>query len=130
MKTLILKQSRNWWQNKDINWFIENAEFAFTEDRHHGNRVRIKTKKMLDGRNVFEFDNDRYGIMITSESEFTLFTEKSITGKSLTPIVMLVDFLHTWGAGGFVNPQRRSPIEFIKDLFSNRKDKLISITTK
>lgn len=127
MKALILKQSRNWWQDRDLNWFIENAEFAFTEDGRHGNRVRIKTKTTLDGRNVFEFDNDRYGIMITAESEFSPFTEKCIIGKSYTPIIMLVDFLHTWGAGDFVNPKRRNPIEFIKDLFSNRKDKLISV---
>ena len=51
-----LKQSKNWWQSKDLNWFIENADFAFTNNGHKGNRVRIVTKEKLNGMNCFEFD--------------------------------------------------------------------------
>jgi|ERR1035437_4398380 hypothetical protein len=122
------KQSRSWWQREDLNWFIENAEFAFTNSGYKGNRVRIVTKKPLyitDGNsqmNCFEFDNDRYGIMITSESEYKGdFWEDITVEKSNDVVPFLIDFLETWGAGEFVNPKRS-----IKDLF-NRKDKIITI---
>lgn len=127
-KQIKFKQSRNWWQKEDLNWFIDNAEFAFTNSRYKGNRVRIVTKKPLysfgenNKINCFEFDNDRYGIMITSESEYRRdFWEDITVEKSNDVTGLLIKFLNEWGAGAFVNHKRS-----IKDLF-NRKDKIITI---
>jgi hypothetical protein len=126
MKKIILKQSRNWWQKKDLNWFIENAEFAFTNNGYKGNRVRIVTKEKTgvnDRNNCFEFDNNRYGIMITSESEYRddwwsdMIAEKDYDVKKL-----LIKFLNEWGAGEFVNPKYVG----IKKMF-NSKDKYIEL---
>jgi hypothetical protein len=130
-KQIKFKQSRNWWQRENLNWFIENAEFAFTNSLYKGNRVRIVTKKPLYSfgennhihMNCFEFDNDRYGIMITSESQYSEDFWGDVTVEKSNDVVpFLINFLEVWGAGEFVNPKRS-----IKDLF-NRKDKIITIT--
>lgn len=105
METITFKQSKNWWQSKDLNWFIENADFAFTNSGYKGNRVRIVTKEKLNGMNCFEFDNDRYGIMITSETEFSKGLGDTIVDSTKDVIPMLVNFLNEWGAGEFVNPK-------------------------
>lgn len=123
------KQSRNWWQKEDLNWFIENAEFAFTNNGYKGNRVRIVTKKSLHTigdscipMNCFEFDNDRYGIMITSESNFSEeWYNDMIVERSNDVTTLLIKFLNEWGAGEFINPKFK-----IKNLL-NRKDKIITI---
>ncbi len=130
MKKLVLKQSRNWWQANDINWFIKNAEFAFTNNGYKGNRVRIVTKKPLYRfgenndiqMNCFEFDNDRYGIMITSETMFSKGLGDTIVDSTKDVIPMLVKFLNEWGAGEFINPKYAT----IKKVF-NAKDKFIEI---
>lgn len=102
---ITFKQSKNWWQDKDLNWFIENADFAFTNNGYKGNRVRIVTKVKLNGMNCFEFDNDRYGIMITSETEFSKGLGDTIVDSTKDVTTMLVKFLNEWGAGEFVNPK-------------------------
>lgn len=120
----VFKQSKNWWQSKDLNWFIENADFAFTNNGYKGNRVRVVTKEKLNGMNCFEFDNDRYGIMITSESVFSKGLEESIVESTKDVTTMLVKFLNQWGAGAFVNPKKniRSVYNFI-----TKKHKLITV---
>jgi len=113
MTKITFKQSKNWWQSKDLNWFIENADFAFTNNGYKGNRVRIVTKKPLYilgenndiEMNCFEFDNDRWGIMITSETMFNKVLEESITERTTDVIPMLVKFLNKWGAVGCINPK-------------------------
>lgn len=133
MTKIKFKQSKNWWQSKDLNWFIENADFAFTNNGYKGNRVRIVTKKPLYSfgqdnhihMNCFEFDNDRYGIIITSETMFSKGLEESIVERTTDVIPMLVKFLNEWGAGGCVNPKMnfRNIISTIK-----KNHKSITIT--
>jgi hypothetical protein len=108
MTEITFKQSKSWWQSKDLNWFIENADFAFTNNGYKGNRVRIVTKGhtgVNDRNNCFEFDNDRYGIMITSETVFSKGLEESIVERTTDVIPMLIKFLNEWGAGEFINPK-------------------------
>ena len=120
-KNLILKQSRNWWQSKPLNWFVENALFAFTNNGYKGNRVRIVTKMPNEnGMNCFEFDNDRYGIIITSESEFGGNLAQDILVKDTDVLRLLCKFLERLGAGEFINPKNVR----LKRAF-NKKDKYI-----
>ena len=79
---ITLTQSRNWWQSKNIDWFIENAEFAFRKSSpvaYKERRLWIKTKVRYNHEdadceplnfNCFEFDTDRYGIIIKCETWF------------------------------------------------------------
>lgn len=80
---ITLTQSRNWWQSKNIDWFIENAEFAFRKSNpvaYKERRIWIKTKVPYNfyddatepklNFNCFEFDTDRYGIIIKCETWF------------------------------------------------------------
>lgn len=105
MTTTWFKQSENWNQSMNIDWFIEKAEFAFTNSGHKGNRVRIVTKEELNGMDCFEFDNDYDGIVIISETKFNDFWESIIEKKTTDVVTMLVGFLKEWGAGEFVNPK-------------------------
>ncbi len=124
MTKITFKQSKNWWQSKDLNWFIENADFAFTNSGYKGNRVSIVTKEKLNGRNCFEFDNDRYGIMITSESEYKHdYWHDLIVERTTDVIPMLVKFLNQWGAGEFINPKTN-----IRNIISTIKKNHKSIT--
>lgn len=127
METIIFKQSKNWWQSKDLNWFIENADFAFTNSGHKGNRVRIVTKEELNGMNCFEFDNDQYGIMITSETKFSKALGDTIVDSSKDVVTMLVNFLNEWGAGEFINPKLS-----IRNIVSSieKNHKIITISKK
>lgn len=97
-------QSKNWGSSKNIDWFINNAQFAFTNRGYKGNRVHIVTKESINGFNCFEFDNDRYGIVITSSSTYGPYWENIIDRKTTDVVPMLSEFLITWGAGEFVNP--------------------------
>lgn len=122
------KQSRNWWQKEDLNWFIENAEFAFTNNGYRGNRIRIVTKIPLYSiedsdikMNCFEFDNDRHGIIITSETMLSKGLEEMIVQRSNDVVDLFIEFLDKSGAGEFVNPK------FSINDFFNRKDKIIKI---
>lgn len=125
------QQSKSWWQPKDIDWFIKNADFAFTNNGYKGNRVRIVTKQPLHtlyGKvNCFEFDNDRYGIMITSETMFSKGLEETIVEKSTDVTGMLIKFLNEWGAGEFVNP--KWSIKSVTNVFIKRF-KLIEVNEK
>ena len=133
MSQIKFQQSKNWWQSKDLNWFIENADFAFTNNGYKGNRVRIVTKKPLyvfgENNNIemncFEFDNDRYGIIITSETMFSKGFEESIVICTTDVVPMLVKFLNEWGAGEFVNP--KTTLRSIANKIT-KKHKLITIT--
>lgn len=108
-QTIKYQQSKNWWEVQDIDWMINNAQFAFTHIGHRGNRVRIVTNVKLNGMNCFEFCNDKYGIRIVSASLFSglenyFFTTKVKDKKGI--IDMLNKFLIEWGAGEFINPKR------------------------
>ena len=103
-----IKQSKNW-ETASIAWIIENAQFAFTNKLHKGNRVRIVTKKKIMGYDCFELDNDQHGAIITSMMEYKHdFWQKEIiefkTHKS--KIIEMIDiFYHNWGAIDIVNPK-------------------------
>jgi hypothetical protein len=96
-------QSQNWCERKDLDWFIANAKFAFTNTGHKGNRTKIVTKFKVDGMDCFEFDNDQHGIIIVSCSVFN--PNRTVLSSSEFPLPMLVKFLNEWGAGAFVNPK-------------------------
>ena len=104
MNKIALIQSKNWWQSKDIDWFISNALFAFTNNGYKGNRVRIVTSSFLGNFNCFEFDNDRYGILITSETIFAPHYSIKEKTKDNNVLPMLINFLEDWGADEFVDP--------------------------
>lgn len=81
---ITLTQSRNWWQNKNLDWFIENAEFVFRKRNpvsYKSRRIWIKTKVPYNHNeeadyepklnfNCFEFDTDIHGIIIKCETIF------------------------------------------------------------
>lgn len=128
-KQIKIQQSGNWWQTQDIDWFIENAQFAFTNKLYKGDRVRIVTKKKLDGRNCFEFDYDRYGIYITSASEYSSrFWAQGIIHEQTKDVVpLLLKFFEDWGCDEFVNPKPSFRLFFNK-LF--KKCKIVTINYK
>lgn len=125
METITFKQSKNWWQSKDLNWFIENADFAFTNSGYKGNRVRIVTKEKLNGMNCFEFDNDRYGIIIVSETVFSNGLGETIVDSTKDVTTMLIKFFNEWGAGEFVNP-KLSLRSMLNAIENNNKTIIIS----
>lgn len=122
------QQSKNWTESKNIDWFIENASFVFTNKGYKGQRPRIVTKEKLNGMNCFEFDNDRYGIIIVSCCEFRVYWEGLIDQESTEVIPILNLFLEEWGAGSFVNPKGLR--SFINRLKGNCKIIEVNSSTK
>lgn len=132
MEGVILKQSRGWWVTSDLKWILANSDFAFTHSEHNGNRVKIVTKTAIDDNryNLFELDNDQYGIIVGSQSQYTPFLKtyngyKEAHGHEM--LTMILTFLDEYGAGCFVNPKPPNAIEIVINYFSKRKDKLFKI---
>lgn len=138
---ITLTQSRNWWQNKNIDWFIENAEFAFRKINpvaYKERRLWIKTKVPYNFEmdysysqfgnyfkyNCFEFDTDRYGIIIKCE---TFFNDDNIIDKNFNVKRAFEKYLRKedeeYGGGElkFLNPN------LLRRLLSFRKSKHIKI---
>jgi hypothetical protein len=107
MNQITFKQSRNWWTDKNLDWIIENASFVYTSNVSNNSHPRIVTKETINGMDCFEIDNDRHGIMITSESKFN-WTDLVGVGqvtKNYHVVEFVKEFLIRWGAGEFVNPK-------------------------
>jgi hypothetical protein len=116
---IVIQQSKNWSQDLDLDWYIENAVFAFTNSGYKGHRLRIVTKTKLGGMDCFEFDNDRYGVIITSESEFKNDHIDQVVVKSSNVKDMFVKFLYGYGCEEFVNPNHSILYNFMN--FGNFK---------
>lgn len=103
----MFQQSKNWWCSKDLDWIIENASFACNLTCHNGHRPRIITKTKINGMNMFELDNDKWGILIKGESCFTEGWAKLIVKDSMTKNVekFLVDFFKGYGCEEFIDPK-------------------------
>ena len=128
MVTIKLKQSRNWWIDKDLKWIIDNGSFIFTHKGHNGERPHIVTKEKLEGTNsnCFEIDTDCYGILIKGHSEYSDWYEIDDLHHS-SILFWLIEYLKKSGAGEFL---RTSPLSvFIENIFrkTKQKDKIISI---
>jgi len=100
------RQSKNWWCKKDLDWLIENASFACNMKCHNGHRPRIITKKEINGMNMFELDNDKWGILIKGESNFKGGWQDLVIKDSMTKDVegFLVQFFNGYGCQEFVDP--------------------------
>jgi len=111
MKKVKFKVSAAWWQTQSIAWVIDHAQFAFTNSSYKGNRVRIVTSKSLGGYNCFEFDNDKHGIIVTSECVYNINYWYAITVKEAKTkdeiIEMLETFYLEWGSlpNEYINPK-------------------------
>jgi hypothetical protein len=109
MKQIKFQQSYLWSQSQTIEWIINNARFAFINNLHKGNRVRIVTCPYLGQYNCFEFDNDKYGIIICSESIFSYVNWKDNIVEqrnSREGIIQMLDiFYNEWGADQYINPK-------------------------
>ena len=121
---ITLTQSRYWWQSKNIDWFIENAEFAFRKSNpiaYKERRLWIKTKVRYNHEdadceplnfNCFEFDTDIHGIIIKCETWFFQGTPPNddIIDKDFNVKRAFVKYLHKeedeYGGGElkFLNP--------------------------
>jgi len=127
-RPIIIKQSRHWWQNKDLDWFIENAEFAFRSGRKSGykeQRVWIKTKSryMNNGSmwfNCFEFDVEGYGVLIKAETTFNESIKEDMIEVDYNAKRLFIRTLQNNGHFSVINPS------FFTKLF-NLKDKYIKI---
>lgn len=130
MKKVKFKVSAAWWQTKSIEWIIDNAEFAFTNDSYKGNRVQIVTRKSLQGFNCFEFDNDKHGIIVTSESVYNINYWYALTVKEAKTkaeiIEMLKTFYFEWGASELINP-KSSLKSFFNRIRGNHKIVTVNI---
>lgn len=104
---IVLAQSPYWWQSKNIDWFIENAEFAFSKKNavsYKERRIWIKTGSPYNHNqsdvkldfNCFEFDIDRYGFIIKSETFFegNSFNEDEIIEKEFNVKRAFRKYLH------------------------------------
>ena len=139
---ITLTQSRNWWQSKNIDWFIENAEFAFRKSNpvaYRARRVWIKTKVPYNHNeeadyepklnfNCFEFDTDIHGIIIKCETFFNDDPPNdNVIEKDFNVKRAFVKYLHKedeeYGGGElkFLNPS------LLRRLLSFRKSKHIKI---
>lgn len=135
---ITLTQSRNWWQSKNIDWFIENAEFAFRKSNpiaYKERRIWIKTKVPYYNNNIFEpkyncfeFDTDRYGIIIKCETFFNDDPPNdNVIEKDFNIKRAFVKYLHKedeeYGGGElkFLNPS------LLRRLLSFRKSRHIEI---
>lgn len=129
MNKIILKQSRNWWIEKDLKWILDNAEFMFF--KKFDNRPYIVTKEILPSSfsgcnsNCFKIDNDKYGLLLNSHCEYSNSYAMDIVKKTYHVKEYFLIWMKEWGCGEFINPSEFHVM--ISNIFRKKKDIILEI---
>lgn len=125
-----VKQSRNWWIEKDLKWILDNGICMFI--KKYDNRPHIITKEKLEGTNsnCFKIDNDMYGILLNSHYEYTDFIESSIVKKTDLVKEHFQFYMKDWCDEEHFNPSEFSV--WFSNMFrkTKRKDIILEIPEK
>ena len=119
-------QSRNWWIEKDLKWILDNADFMFLEE--HENRPYIVTKEKLPSSvnsDCFKMDNDMYGILLNSHSEYHNSRAINIVKKTYYVKEHFQSWMKQWCSEEHFNPSEFSVM--LSNIFRKTKKKDIII---